>query len=327
MAEDAELVALLSAADPRQRRPSLLFASVHYLLLSGVEDELARWYPSVSGETIAAEDPVPAFRRFCRKHRERLADVVAEGKTQTNDVRRCSALIAGLGVAAQTFHGRSLALIELGSSAGLNLLFDRYFYRLGDQRIGDPQASVHIDTETTGRSVGRTQQRAHVEVPWRLGIDLDPPDLRDPDAVNRLRACVWPEQRAELARLDAAIALALAFPPPLASADAVTDLRRIAEEVPSELPLCLFHSTLVTYLPPDARTELFTTIRDLASRRPVMWIYLESPALMTGPGAPEAITSRHRADHDTFALGVVGPEIDAVLARVGTYGEFIAWQA
>lgn len=296
---------------------------MQYLLLSGVQDELSRWYPSVNGGTIASEDPVPAFQRFCQKHREHLAHTLTEGRTQTNDVRRCSALLAGLDVAARTFDGQSLALIELGASAGLNLLFDRYFYRLGDQRIGDPQASVHIDTASTGLA----QLRTNVDVPWRLGVDLDPPDLRDPGAVNRLRACVWPEQRAELARLDAAIALALAFPPPLAAADAVTDLRRIVEDVPSELPLCLFHSTLVTYLPPDARTELFSTIRDLAVRRPVMWIYLESPALMTGPDAPEAITAQHRADHDTFVLGVVGPGKDAVLAQVGTYGECITWIA
>jgi hypothetical protein len=45
--------------------------------------------------------------------------------TQTNEVRRSAALIAGAKVALDHFQ-RPIVLSELGASAGLNLMWDHY---------------------------------------------------------------------------------------------------------------------------------------------------------------------------------------------------------
>ncbi|MBX3494422.1 MAG: DUF2332 family protein, partial [Parvibaculum sp.] len=68
---------------------------------------------------------------------------------QTNEAGRSNALLGGaLHVAAAT--GLPLALHEIGSSAGLNLVFDRYAYELGTARWGAADAAVTIAAEWTG---------------------------------------------------------------------------------------------------------------------------------------------------------------------------------
>jgi hypothetical protein len=44
---------------------------------------------------------------------------------QQNEVRRCTLLLPAFALAAGTVRS-PLALVEVGASAGLNLLFDRY---------------------------------------------------------------------------------------------------------------------------------------------------------------------------------------------------------
>ncbi len=162
-------------------------------------------------------------------------------------------------------------------------------------------------------------------VSWRLGADLDPVDLRDDDAADWLRAFVWPEQAAERDRLTAAIGLARADPPTVVAADAVAGLPGLLDRAPAGLPVCVFHTTLLTYVDSEQRATLFAAIRQAIADRPVSWIYLEAAGLLRG--GPAAVTDEHRADRDTFVLGMVDADRDQVLARVSTYGEVIRWLA
>ena len=68
------------------------------------------------------------FRVWCLNRRDQLAELVATRLVQTNEVGRCTYLLAALTLVAQHLGGRTVALVELGASAGLNLLLDRYHY-------------------------------------------------------------------------------------------------------------------------------------------------------------------------------------------------------
>ena len=140
-----------------------------------------------------------------------------------------------------------------------------------------------------------------------------------------LRAFIWPEQAAERDRLAAAIAISRRQPPSVVRADAVTDLAELLDRAPADLPICVFHATLLTYVDRQATAELFESLRREVGRRAVSWVYLEAAGLLRGPGAPTAVTDEHRADRDTFVLGLVAQGVDRVLARVATYGESVHW--
>jgi hypothetical protein len=262
---------------------------------------------------------VPALRAFCAEHDPAITDRLRTGRTQTNEVRRCAALVLALD---QVSAGRPVGLLELGASAGLNLLVDRYAYTFGEVHLGG--STVHIAPIVHN---GLTWSPSLPSLTWRLGADLAPVDLGDDDAVDWLRAFIWPEQAAERKRLAAAIAIARVRPPTVVAANAVSDLAALLDQAPPDLPVCVFHASLLTYVDRQGTAELFASLRREIARRPVSWVYLEAAGLLRGPGAPAAVTDEHRGDRDTYVLGVVDWAVDRVLARVATYGESIRWLA
>lgn len=119
VAGDPDLVALVADARPGQRRPTLLFAAVQYLLLGGAEHRLRDHYPSVTGAAgnrAGDEDcdqAWSAFRDFCLSHRDELVEIVSTHNTQTNEVARCAGLYPVLRLAGR-LAGGPLALARSG---------------------------------------------------------------------------------------------------------------------------------------------------------------------------------------------------------------------
>ena len=105
-----------------------------------------------------------------------------------------------------------LALAEAGASAGLNLLFDRYRYRLGGDEPTSAASQVVIGCELRGDAPAGRVLGAIPEVTSRLGIDREPVDLADPAARAWLEAFIWPERTDDLATLRAAIDVARPAP-------------------------------------------------------------------------------------------------------------------
>jgi hypothetical protein len=279
-----EVLELLATARPGQQRPVLLFASVHYLLLGGADHELTQWYPSVSGRSPREGDPFPAFLDFCRRHHDELAGLVSVRSTQTNEVNRSVVWAASLRVATADLDTIPVILVELGPSAGLNLHADRYAIDVGDGRLhGNPTSSVHLTTQLRGADVPDLD-RPLPPVVVRTGIDLDPVDLRDEDAVRWLRACLWPEQIERAARFEAALAVTRADPPLVIRGDLVDDLPALLAGLPGDAHAVVFHSWVLPYVARARRPALGDVLEAAAAQRPVSWISFESEAV--GPFVP-----------------------------------------
>ena len=105
----------------------------------------------------------------------------------------------------------------------------------------------------------------------------------------------------------------------------MSDLAALLARAPADQLVCVFHASLLTYVDRQRAGELFAGVRHAMAKRPLAWIYLEAAGLLQGEHAPAALTDAHRADRDTYVLGVVTATQDAVLARVATYGESISW--
>ena len=289
VAIDDDILALLLEAPYAQRRPVLLFAVTHDLLLSGIEHPLARFYRSVGLTGEARSDVDHAFVEFadfCRQHQEVLLVGLRERTTQTNEVGRCAGLrlmLAGLDPE------RPIALIDVGCSAGLNLLVDRYRYeyQLREQRMHTvgPESSIVIraDLESNFFPFESATMPAIVA---RRGIDLAPLDVRDGRDARWLRACVWPSESQRHGRLGAAIALARDTSVELRRGDASACLATIVKEIDDEVRPVIFHSWVVSYFDRAARLRFAEAARAIVSERGGVWISAESTGVVPGLDAP-----------------------------------------
>jgi hypothetical protein len=337
VADDPEVLSILDGAPLPQRRPLLLLAAVHFLLLGGAEHPLAAYYDTVAAVRgfpfrSPGGDPAAAFADFCRSYREALVELAATRSTQTNEVGRCNALMPGLcHVAAQHGWDEPLALLDLGTSAGLNLLFDDYAYRYrardGDDVVQAGAEGSAVRLECTVRSELRALPELRLPgVSARVGLDLAPVDTSSSDEARWLLACQWPDNPARFARLRAALAnlRASADPPRLERGDMVADLVRVAETAGEGEPLVVFHSWVAAYLDEDRQRALAAAVGALASTRAVHHLYLEAafetPGLPTPPPLP-----REGPDLAT-ALVHVAPGSDPVrLADAHPHGYWIRW--
>jgi len=162
LAEDAELLALIGQVPPEKRRPTLVLAAVHYLLLRRPGQPLAAFYPGVTAGAVPPGDPYPLFRTFCVTHRGELLRLLHARDVQTNEVRRCVQWLPAFTLVSRLARERPMALVEVGTSAGLNLLFDHYAYDYGaGRRWGAPRAiaSYRATTARWSAKGARTRPR------------------------------------------------------------------------------------------------------------------------------------------------------------------------
>jgi hypothetical protein len=266
-----------------------LFAAVH-LLLSGEPakgDPLARYYPGLVGPAASSTDAFPAFRRFCLAHTGAIAEIVSCRSVNTNEVGRCAVLRLGYAEIARMLPAARFALVEIGASAGLNLFWDnyRYEYDRGPAGVpivaGDPASPVGIGCAIRGMvrpPLGPDDPFAE-HVVRRIGVELDPIGLDNPEDIAWLRALVWPERRERALRLDHAIAIAQAARHrvnfSMRHGDGAALLPTVAAELPDGEALCVAHSFTMNQFSSEARLTLERVLRNIAAQRAVLRLGLE----------------------------------------------------
>lgn len=272
VADDPDLLALAAHAQPHQPPMNLLFGAVHYLLLRGMDHPLRNFFPDVAHIPNTRDEPYPIFRAFCLERADEVRALIAARRVQTNEVARCALFLPAFEYAARRVQHVPFALIEVGASAGLNLNWDRYAYAYDDDAFcGDVNASILLTCELRGVCRPRLPQ-TFPQVYSRAGVDLNPNDVFDDDAMLWLRALVWPEQSQRAERLRHAIALARAFPPRVVRGDALTQLAESARDIPLDVPIVFFHSFVLNQADAGAREQYFAQLRALDAER--VWIDL-----------------------------------------------------
>jgi hypothetical protein len=255
--------------------PIRWLGSLHDLVLSGEAPGLAAAYPTPasSGDTDTAWS---AARAAMIAHPERFAAFMSH-EPQTNEVLRSACLLPGfLTVARET--GLPLRIFEIGASAGLNQLWDRYRYDFGDAGSwGDRASKVRLDAEWRGAA---PPLDTAVSVVSRAACDRKPVDIRDPIARRRLKAYVWADQFERLARLEAAIEAALIADVRVEAEDAVTWAAARAAPAPGAATV-IFHSIFWQYMPSESQAALTRVIAGLGEQAtaaaPFAWLRMEPP--------------------------------------------------
>jgi hypothetical protein len=308
---DPEVLAIAAHARRGQPVPNLFLAAVHFMLLKGVQDPLTAFYPSLSRSIVRAEDPYPSFRAFCLEHRAEIQALIATRLVQTNEVRRCGCLLPAFAAVASRAQGRPLALVEIGASAGLNLLWDRYGYDYGDDwPYGDNSSPVQLVCALRGDR--RPPLPAVLPtVATRVGLDLNPIDVRDREAVLWLRALVWPDEAGRAALLQRALQLAQREPPMLLAGNALDLLPEVLATIPADQALCVFHTHTVNQFPPEERARLASRLAACGATRDLYQVSIE----WLGEASP----------HLELAAFERGMKTATLLAYCGSHGEWLEW--
>lgn len=252
--------------------PLRLMAAVHWLVLNGQAPGLALSYPSVGG-TGDVETAWPAFRSVLQDQSEELRSLLSR-PLQTNEVRRCSALLVGLSsIALATDH--PLRTLEVGTSAGLNLNWHRYRYEGADGVWGPTESPVRLALPS-GTSV-------LFPPPLGEGIGCDHTPLDSGREADRrwLRSCVWADQVDRLATLDAALGVAHDHPPVVERCDAAVWLERHLDQLRSGTTTVVIQSIVQQYLSSAQRAELAESVTAAGARAtvrsPLAWLRVEPP--------------------------------------------------
>jgi hypothetical protein len=293
VAGDRELLAIMCELEPAKRQPNLLLAAVRHLYGDFARD----W---------------PQFRERFFERRDEALEIIRTHRTQTNEPARCALLLPVLASLRQP-----LALLEVGTSAGLCLLPDRYAYDFGaGRRLGRPGPDgcrpvfhCRVDDATPVPT-------ALPEVAWRAGLDLAPIDVTDDESVSWLESLVWPGEGDRLALLRAAVQVARADPPRVVKGDLRQDLPALAQQAPPDATLVVFHTAVLGYVRDTVdRRGLAETVRGLEAR----WIANEPPGVVELEEPPRP----HPAPAGEILVSLDGTP----LAWADSHGAWMQWVA
>jgi hypothetical protein len=300
IAADTVVLDLLRALPQAKQQPNLVFAA-------------ARW----AGAPLV---PYPEMRDWLVAEWDLVKGVALARATQTNEVGRCATTVPVL-----SHLDGPLALLEVGTAAGLCLFPDRYSYvyatphgpRALSPKSGESPVQLVCRLDDAGTAPTRLP-----EIVWRRGIDLNPIDTTDADSIDWLATLIWPgpDHDDRVTRLRAAAALVAEDPPDIVRGDLLDRLTDVAASTPEDATLVVFHSAVLLYLDAGQRRRFAGLVEGLGDTigRRVVWLSNETKGTLpeidaripveletahrfvqTVDGVPVALAGQHGAVYET----------------------------
>ena len=276
---------------------------LHALHLAGSAHELAPIYADADDINDAA-----IVAGVVARHEAALLPWL-DGPPQTNEAGRSSNFIAAMLWLAGKGLPPRFDCIEIGSSAGINLMIDRYHYDLGGVHVGPRPGAMAFTPEWRGNHPPLHE----IELASLRGCDVAPVDLTDPAQALRLKAYIWPEHHVRFQRMEAAILAATAEPPHLIRANAADFVEaELARPQAEGVTRVLMHSIVWQYVPADQQARVRVAMEAAAARatpeRPLAWIALEANrtvhhhelVVRYWPGGGEPVKLAHAHAHGAW---------------------------
>ncbi|MFA1822026.1 DUF2332 domain-containing protein [Virgibacillus oceani] len=272
IAEDNEILELASHARAGQPIPNIMFGAVHYLLLKGKAHYLREFYPSIAKEPRNTVDSYVYFKDFCEQYTDEIISILENKLVQTNEVRRCAYLFPIFNYIYDIVK-KPLALIELGTSAGLQLLWDKYSYSYEtDEVYGEKGSKVHITSEIKGENMPILQGTAP-PVASRIGVDLHTVDLTNNEDSLWLNALIWPEHNERRELFTKAAACVKDNPIILIEGDGVEMLQGLTKNVSKDYAVCVFHTHVANQMSSNQKKTLLEQVSTIGADREVFHLY------------------------------------------------------
>jgi len=299
VAEDPEATAWIAGLPEAalKQQPNLVFAA-------------ARWHG------VPAPGPYAGLREALLSDDGRIRSTILERATQTNEAGRLATLVPAF---AQVAGERPLALLEVGASAGLCLFPDRWGYEwvTGSGAVTAGPEQPRLRCEVAGPAPLPAQPPV---VAWRGGVDVNPLDVTDDDAMAWLTGLVWPEHDDRRRQLEQAIEVARRDPPRLVRGDLLERLPALVDEAAGRLrgtdgTVVVFHSAVIAYLDDADRRRFARLMAELVDAGVCHWVSNEGRNVL-----PE-VTGDLDVPSGRFVLGMDGRPV----AHTHGHGRSLTW--
>ena len=288
--------------------PLRVAGGLHWLHLSGADRRLE---PVYAGKIV--DQPVidALVAGVAREWDAKLVPWL-DHPPQTNEAGRSASLMAGLLWLSERL-GARFELNEIGASAGVNTMMERYRYDLGGVEVGPADSPIRIAPEWRGPP----PPAAAIEIVAIRGCDLAPVDVSDPAEALRLKAYVWPDAHERMGRIEAAARLAAERPPLLVRQDAGAFVaERLAAAQEPGVTRVLYHSVMWQYLPEATRQTIRADMARAGAaatrEKPLAWVQLE--------------TNRATFRHELTVRYWPGGAEPAMLAEAHPHGAWVHWR-
>ncbi len=251
--------------------PLRLSGGIHALFLRDPKSPLAAIYQDQPGADDAA-----LVAQALHQHEAELLPWL-DGPPQTNEAGRSANFIAAMLWLAELGLPARFQCLELGSSAGINLMLDRYHYDLAGVQVGPEPGAMRFKPEWKGAAPPDWP----IEIAATKGCDVAPVDLTDPAQALRLKAYIWPEHTVRFERMDAAIAEASKAAPNLVKMNAADFIEaELAKPQAAGTTRVLMHSIVWQYVPEGQQARVTMAMQAAGAKatatRPLAWISLEA---------------------------------------------------
>jgi hypothetical protein len=265
--------------------PLRLAGFAHFQALSG-DEALAGFYQSCGGAYDAGERAaLGAALRQAFTREEKAARHFLRSTPQTNETARAAMLLLGFSEIAKKLH-LPLRLREMGASAGLNLFFDKFHYRLatdkGEMQWGDEKSPLALEATWRGTPPPLSDK---MEIASRRGCDLFPVDISARQERLKLESWVWGDMPARRARLLAALQIADKALPEIDRADGAGWVAAQIMQRPPGQATVLYHSIVWPYLSVAQRFAIESAFaqagEDVRPDAPLIWLKMDGRELGT----------------------------------------------
>jgi hypothetical protein len=261
-------------ADPEATAlPLRLMGAVHWLVLGGEAPQLSKFYPSVGG-TVDLDGAWIAFKHTIQQHMADLGRLITN-PVQTNDVGRSGSLLGGFALIAERTR-LPLRLLEIGTSAGLNLRWDRYRYEWSSGGWGDIASAVRLENVFVGAAPSIPP---HIQIVERSGCDPLPVDISNDSGRLTLLSYIWSDQLERIERARAAVEIARNVPCFIDKSNGAEWLEERLERSTVGVATVIFHSFVWSYISDREQRRIAAAIQNAASRvsedAPLAWLRME----------------------------------------------------
>lgn len=287
--------------------PLRIAGGLHYLLLSGADKRLEPVYAGLTTDQGAVDELVSGLVETY----DHLLLPWLDHPPQTNEAGRSASIMAGLLWLSGRL-GPRFEMNEIGASAGINTMMERFRFDLGGVAAGPADSPMRLAPEWRGPPPPVDP----VRIDGIRGCDLKPMDLRDPDTVLRLKSYVWPEARERMGRIDCAARLACERAPELDRMGAADWVEAVLSEPQvAGVTRALFHSIVWQYVPEPSRERIVQAMERAGEAatadEPLAWIMLE--------------TNRETFAHELRVRYWPGPANWTLLATAHPHGAWVEW--
>jgi hypothetical protein len=334
IATHEELLDRLAVLPPDHLPALLASAAITLIVRRDRPVPLAGYFPVPGAAQPRFDDGFfPAAGAFCSARLDDIDAVCHRHRYQMNEVARCTQIALAIAATAAS-RTDPVALVDLGTGAGLGLQLDRYGYWVGARASGPEHARLTLECDARGPHAPPCASLPPIAE--RAGIELNPVDLDDRAARAWLLACAPPEASA-LSRLTAAVEVTRQHRAPIVAGDVIDELPGVLRGMAPHLGIIVVDAYMAVFLSPERRARLKGIMAEAGRTRPVTWLSLD-PLVPLGPSGqdsvqglplPAALVSDYQR-HGVFAvLGACtfhdGAEDRRLLARAHPSGQWIEW--